>query len=187
MMSHDVSAPAPGGPFAKILRYISQKLFYGSCLFLFALVVAVSYEVVARGIFGYPTVWSFDVSCYLMLFLIFLGVAYVLQLNRFVRIDFLYDSLSKKNRRVIDAIEPLLSLIWISVLTWQSGKLAFRSLRQGWGSGTELGVPVGYIQIFIVIGLFLLFLQVLLRIRANMKALMNRNGDAHPSGKGSEN
>ena len=70
-------AIVPGGPRAKTLRDISQKLFYGSCFCQFALVFTVSYEVVSRGIFGIPTMWSFDISSYLMLLIIFLGVAYV--------------------------------------------------------------------------------------------------------------
>ena len=184
MKSHTTHvAIVPGGPLAKTLRDISQKLFYGSCFCQFALVFTVSYEVVSRGIFGVPTMWSFDVSSYLMLLIIFLGVAYVFQINRYVRIDFLYDFLPIKGRRVIDFIEPLLSLVWIGILTWQSGKFAFRSLREGTGSGTELELPVGYIQIFIFIGAVLLLLQVLLFIWTNIDALMKKNGSLNTSEK----
>lgn len=176
MKSHTTHvAIVPGGGLANALRYISQKLFYGSCFCQFALVFAVSYEVVSRGIFGSPTMWSFDVSSYLMLLIIFLGAAYVFQINRYVRIDFLYNFLPIKGRRVIDVIEPLLSLTWIGILTWQSGKFAFRSLREGIGSGTELELPVGYIQIVIFIGAVLLLLQVLLFLWATIKALMKKD------------
>lgn len=184
MESHTTHAAiVSGGPLTKTLRYISQKLFYGSCFCQFALVFTVSYEVVSRGIFGVPTMWSFDVSSYLMLLIIFLGVAYVFQINRYVRIDFLYDLLPIKGRRVIDVIEPLLSLVWIGILTWQTGKFAFRSLREGIGSGTELELPVGYIQMFMFIGAVLLLLQVLLFLWANIDALMKKNGSLNTSEK----
>ncbi len=178
MIEECESASKPEGLARKVLSTLNQYLFWFSCVCLFALVVAVSFEVVARGVFGHPTIWSFDVSCYLMLFIIFLGAPYVLQINRFVRIGFLYAALSRKKRRVLDVIEPCLSSIWIGVLAWESGRLAFRSLKLGWGSGTELGVPVGYIQIFIVIGASLLFLQVLLTIWINLKALIVGSGEA---------
>lgn len=184
MRSHTTHvAIVPKGALAKTLRYISQKLFYGSCFCQFALVFAVSYEVVSRGAFGSPTMWSFDISSYLMLLIIFLGAAYVFQINRYVRIDFLYDFLPIKGRRVIDVIEPLLSLTWVAILTWQCGKFAFRSLRQGIGSGTELELPVGYIQIFMFIGAALLLLQVLMFLWATIEALMKKEDSSNEAGK----
>jgi C4-dicarboxylate transporter, DctQ subunit len=180
---HTDAATAPGGPLAKTLRYLSKNLFYVSCICQFALVFTVSYEVVSRGIFGIPTMWSFDISSYLMLFIIFLGVAYVFQINRYVKIDFLYDFVSPKGRRFIDIIDPVLSLIWIGILTWQTWKFAFRSLREGIGSGTELELPVGYIQIFMFIGAVFLLLQIILFIWTNMSALMKSDGKAKKSRK----
>lgn len=184
MKAHGSHEPViPKGPLAGILRKINEKLFYVSCFCQFALVFAVSYEVVSRGIFGSPTMWSFDVSSCLMLFIIFLGVAYVYQINRYVKIDFLYDFFRPKGRRVIDIIEPLLSLVWIGILTWQTGKFAFDSLRDGTRSGTEMDFPVGYVQIFMFIGAALLLLQILLFLWANIAASVTENGRPNTAGK----
>lgn len=173
----------PKGPLAAMLRKINSKLFYVSCFCQFALVFAVSYEVVSRGIFSSPTMWSFDVSGCLMLFIIFLGVAYVYQINRYVKIDFLYDFLRPKGRRIIDIVEPLLSMVWIGILTWQTGKFAFDSLRDGTRSGTEMDFPVGYIQIVMFIGAVLLLLQILLFLWANIAAAVTGDDSPDPAGK----
>jgi TRAP-type C4-dicarboxylate transport system permease small subunit len=118
-----------------------------------------------------------------MLFIIFLGVAYVYQIHRYVQIDFLYDFLRPGGRRVIDVVEPLLSLIWIGILTWQTGKFAFSSLSDGTRSGTEMDFPVGYVQIFMFIGAALLFLQVLIFLWVNIKASVMRSDGADAAGR----
>jgi len=184
MNAHGSHEPVvPKGPLAGVLRQVNQKLFYVSCFCQFVLIFSVSYEVVSRGIFSSPTMWSFDVSSCLMLFIIFLGVSYVYQIHRYVKIDFLYDFLRPRGRRFIDILEPLLSLVWIGILTWQTGKFAFDSLRDGTRSGTEMDFPVGYVQIFMFIGAVLLLLQILVFLWANIRTSMTGGESADPAGR----
>jgi TRAP-type C4-dicarboxylate transport system permease small subunit len=150
---------------------ISQKLFQAGYVFLLALVAIITFEVIARRILGAPTSWSFDISTYLMMLIIFLPVGYVTQIRRHISVSFLYDHVSPRARSIFDLIAPVLALGWGCVLTWQTGKLAYTSLKFGWTSGTQFDIPIGFLQIFGPIGGFFLCWEWARIIIHNVKML----------------
>jgi TRAP-type mannitol/chloroaromatic compound transport system permease small subunit len=72
------------------------------------LVLAVSYEVVARYAFDSPTIWSFDVTYMLYGTIFMLGAAYALHKGAHIRTDFFFEKWSIRTRGVIDSIAYLL-------------------------------------------------------------------------------
>ena len=67
------------------------------------LVLAVSYEVIARYFFHAPTIWSFDVTYMLYGTIFMLGAAYALHKGAHIRTDFFYDKWSVKTKGIIDS------------------------------------------------------------------------------------
>src|ERR1043166_3160788 len=68
------------------------------------LVLAVSYEVIARYLFDAPTIWSFDVTYMLYGTLFMLGAAYALHKGAHIRTDFFYEKWSDKTKGMVDSI-----------------------------------------------------------------------------------
>ena len=68
------------------------------------LVLAVSYEVIARYAFDAPTIWSFDVTYMLYGTIFMLGAAYALHKGAHIRTDFFYEKWSAKTRGTVDSI-----------------------------------------------------------------------------------
>ena len=68
------------------------------------LVLAVSYEVIARYAFESPTIWSFDVTYMLYGTIFMLGAAYALHKGAHIRTDFFFEKWSIRTRGVIDSI-----------------------------------------------------------------------------------
>ncbi len=68
------------------------------------LVLAVSYEVVARYAFDAPTIWSFDVTYMLYGTIFMLGAAYALHKGAHIRTDFFYDKWTPKTKGMVDSI-----------------------------------------------------------------------------------
>ena len=68
------------------------------------LVLAVSYEVIARYAFNAPTVWSYDVSYMLYGTIFMLGSAYALHKGAHIRTDFFYEKWSVKTKGMVDSI-----------------------------------------------------------------------------------
>jgi len=68
------------------------------------LVLAVSYEVIARYAFSAPTIWSFDVTYMLYATIFMLGAAYALHKGAHVRTDFLFENWSIRTQGTIDSV-----------------------------------------------------------------------------------
>jgi TRAP-type mannitol/chloroaromatic compound transport system permease small subunit len=68
------------------------------------LVLAVTYEVIARYFFNAPTIWSFDVTFMLYGTLFMLGAAYALHKGAHIRTDFFWEKWSVKTKGIIDSV-----------------------------------------------------------------------------------
>ena len=68
------------------------------------LVLAVSYEVMARYLFNAPTIWSFDVTYMLYGTIFMLGSAYALHKGAHIRTDFFFEKWSIRTRGMVDSI-----------------------------------------------------------------------------------
>jgi len=71
------------------------------------LVLAVSYEVIARYFFHAPTIWVFDVTYMLYSAIFMLGAAYALHLGAHIRTDFFFETWSTRTKGLIDSIAYL--------------------------------------------------------------------------------
>lgn len=68
------------------------------------LVLAVSYEVIARYVFNAPTIWVFDVTYMLYGTIFMLGAAYALHKGAHIRTDFFFEGWSTRTRGTIDSV-----------------------------------------------------------------------------------
>jgi TRAP-type mannitol/chloroaromatic compound transport system permease small subunit len=94
------------------------------------LVVAVSYEVIARYFFNAPTIWSFDVTFMLYGTLFMLGAAYALHKGAHIRTDFFFERWSVKTKGIIDSIAYIVfffpSFFVFFFVSWNEGWYAFQ-------------------------------------------------------------
>ena len=93
------------------------------------LVLAVSYEVIARYAFHAPTIWSYDVSYMLYGTIFMLGAAYALHKGAHIRTDFFFEKWSVRTQGTIDSIAYVVfffpSLVMFLVVSWDEGWYAF--------------------------------------------------------------
>jgi TRAP-type mannitol/chloroaromatic compound transport system permease small subunit len=68
------------------------------------LVLAVSYEVIARYAFSAPTTWAFDITYMLYATIFMLGAAYALHKGAHVRTDFFFEKWSIRTQGTIDSV-----------------------------------------------------------------------------------
>lgn len=73
------------------------------CWLIVPLVVALTYEVIARYVFHAPTIWAYDVAYMLYGSHFMLGAAYTLYKGGHIRTDIFYQNWSVRTRGVVDA------------------------------------------------------------------------------------
>jgi TRAP-type mannitol/chloroaromatic compound transport system permease small subunit len=93
------------------------------------LVLAVSYEVIARYFFNAPTIWVFDVTYMLYGTIFMLGAAYALHKGAHIRTDFFFEHWSIRTRGLIDTIAYIVfffpSLLLFLIVSGGEGWYAF--------------------------------------------------------------
>src|SRR3954467_6317036 len=93
------------------------------------LVLAVAYEVIARYVFGAPTIWSFDVTYMLYGTIFMLGAAYALHKGAHIRTDFFYEKWSDRTRGAVDSISYIVfffpSIVMLGLVSWNEAWYAY--------------------------------------------------------------
>ena len=87
------------------------------CWITMPLMLAMTYEVLARKLFLAPTMWAYDMSRFFYGALFMLGAGYALSKGVHIRADFLYRNLKVKTQGLID--------FWLYLLFYFPGLLAF--------------------------------------------------------------
>lgn len=139
------------------------NLWLGVCSGLAAALIMLltCFEVVMRYFLNRPTLWSVEISEYLLVACAYLGLAYTLEHGGHVRVELIIDRLQPGARRVLNIIAYTLAVIFAAVLTWQTLAQALTSLARGAKSSTPMAIPLFPVQILIPIGTFSLCLQAL--------------------------
>ena len=114
--------------FLKLIDAISEILASAGRIVIFTLIIAMLYEVVARYVFGAPTLWAFDISYMLNGSIFLLGAAYALRSDVHVRIDFLSQRLPMRFQQLLNGLVFLLIMTPIfAIFAFIAGEKAFKA------------------------------------------------------------
>lgn len=127
--------------------------------FIPALILFETYEVLARYLFGRPTIWINELSAMLFGACILIGGGFTLYYEGHANMDIVYGLFSKRARAIIDLITFFLFLSFIGVLFWKGWEMAWRSLISLEHDSTEWGPPIYYFKLTLPLGALLLLLQ----------------------------
>jgi TRAP-type mannitol/chloroaromatic compound transport system permease small subunit len=120
------------------------------------------FEVIMRYGFNRPTIWVHDTSQFLFGAAYMLGAGYTLLLRGHVNMDMLYVRFSKRGKALADAATGVLVLVFLSVLVWQGGRMAWESVIFNEHLAQSVFEPPLYpIKIVFFLGCVLLLLQAL--------------------------
>jgi TRAP-type C4-dicarboxylate transport system permease small subunit len=131
---------------------------------------SVCLEVVLRYFFNRPQVWVMETAEYSLLFITFLGAAWVLRNEGHVKVDLVINQLKPKAQTTINIFTSIVSAAVCLVLTWYTGQLAFDHLQRGVLSERMVNLPKGVLLAVIPVGSFLLFVQFLRRTYSYLKS-----------------
>lgn len=151
------------------LCFAVEKLVAGGCaiacaLALTVMAVGIVAEIVARSVFDYSFLSVDEVSGYLLVAVIFLGLAVAVHDNALFRVEILTERLSASKAQALDWLLSLVFIGFLLVLDYQCFQLAMDSLSGSYTAPTLLGTPLYIPQLLMPIGLtataFIFFLKV---------------------------
>ena len=177
----------------RVVNWLSNLGYLVSCFGVVALIFSVAYEVLMRYVFNSPTVWSFEISGYLYLVLVLLGVSHVHRIDKHINIEFIGTRLSMKAAAWNRLFGSILGLFFCALVVWQGGEYAIAGFH--YRSASILAAPLFPTMVTIPIGFFFWGLQYLVKIGEAIQTLRGSkmkpdpgdslvNTAAHPGEKG---
>ncbi len=135
-----------------------------------------TYEVVARFAFDLPTFWAYELAYMITGAHFMLGIAYVLKMDRHIRIDFLYTRFSPRQRALVDFITYAAFLLPVAAwMTWRLGAVAAEAFRVGEVSGESAWNPLVWpVQSVVAFGFGLFTLQIVAEIMRTFRIVSGR-------------
>ncbi|NEU32127.1 TRAP transporter small permease [bacterium LRH843] len=129
-------------------------------LMMFMVVV----EVISREIFGYSFQVVHELTGYLLVGIVFVGVTYSFENGSFVKIDMLYSRFSPKWKKSMDKLFIILLIIYTSILTYYIIILNLNSFYLKSSSTSILRTPLYLPQFLMSFGMivFILYLLIVL-------------------------
>jgi TRAP-type C4-dicarboxylate transport system permease small subunit len=111
--------PDPEFALTRFTRRVNRVFLAFAGLLAAAILLALSYDLVARNVFDAPTLWALDISRFLLLFLFFFALAPALESGAHVSVDILEHYLGPRARRLLRIVARLLVLLFGVFLMWQ--------------------------------------------------------------------
>lgn len=138
---------------------------------LVALALMIFYEVIARYVFRNPSVYTVELSEYMMIFITFMSAGWVLQQKRHIGMTIIVDKLSTKTRSILTIITSSITMAYCSVIIWKSVRTVLIAFKGGYHSASVVNFPLWIAYIFIPVGIGILFLQYISVIYEEIGAL----------------
>jgi TRAP-type C4-dicarboxylate transport system permease small subunit len=141
-------------------KTITIMMIVSAVLVLFD-ALAVTIDVLMRYAFSITNVFLFELTEFSLLWMTFLGAAYIMRNNGHVRVDALISLLSPRHGAIMNVIGSIISLFILMVMTFYTAKLTLHDFQTGFTLSGILRAIKWPIEIIIPIGFFLLFIQLL--------------------------
>jgi len=160
----------------KILTTINYFAALVSAGMIFGLMAYNAYATCARYFFNAPPRGSTEISTYLIPVLVFLALAYNLEVDRHVVVDMVIGRLRMRSQLILKGLTTILIAIFGAALTWKGVELSLDKLHEV--SSSDLEFPLFPFYIFVPIGGLLLLLQSIRNIRIYVLSLTKMNSNS---------
>jgi TRAP-type C4-dicarboxylate transport system permease small subunit len=135
----------------------------GAIMVIF-MMMAISYSVMMRYLFNRPIAWIVEISSYLMLYITFLGTAWLLRRDGHVEIDLFTSHLKPKQRAVLKSVTSVGGAVVGFILAWKGALITVDYFKRGVMAMDILNTPQYLLMAIIPVGGFLLMIEFILRI-----------------------
>ena len=122
------------------------------------------YEVSAREIFGKPTIWTNELTSYLLVWFGMLSILYAQDKDAHVSVDLVYSKIKAPVRRVLDFFNLFMTFIFAVFVCVYGYKYWWLGYSRGWRHFGMLDIPMSYTRIAMPIAGALLALIVAIKI-----------------------
>ena len=146
-------------PLENFFDRILNILMAIACIILSLVTLSVCLEVILRYFFNRPPVWVIELSEYALLYITFLGAAWVLKSNDHVSVDLFFAMMDGRKRTICTLIGFIICLLVSTVFIVYGARVTWDHFSKGIYNPTILEVPKAAIIMIIPLGGLTLFIE----------------------------
>ena len=147
-----------------LCKYIEKTIEVLSIIGIILIMMFTAYEVSLREIFGKPTIWTNEITSYMLVWFGMFSILYAYIKKAHVSVDLVYRKFNVGFQKILDLINEILTFIFAIFVLIYGFKYWWLGYSRGWRHFGMLDVPMSYTRIAMPIIGFLLALFVLLSI-----------------------
>lgn len=147
--------------FDKVLDRVETALAILAGLLLLFVTLSISISIALRVLKMNAPLWSVQFNEYSLLWITFLGSAWLLRRNRHVSLDIVSCRLQTRGQERLKVIHAVMGLLVCGSLTWISGMVSWDHFQRNIMDVRAVDVPKYLILAVMAVGFFLLTLEFL--------------------------
>ena len=146
----------------------------------------ITIEIAGRYVFGFSLLVVDEWSGYLLVMVIFLGLAYTMRVKGFMQMEFLIRQLGPRKRNLLTVFLIFGALIYSILIEYRLVLIAWSSYSSNYVSVSIAQTPLCIPQAFMPIGMMLLILELLREGFQSLYAVITDNAYCPQRSKGSK-
>jgi TRAP-type C4-dicarboxylate transport system permease small subunit len=149
----------------RLLDASEKVLTYVALLSIFLMMLLTTGDAAGRYLFNRPITGAFEITTnYLMVASIFLAMTCAYRGGANIRVTFLVDRLPRMVRLFVNHLVQIASMLYCALLVYATFKQALRTIATNTAL-SSVPIPQGPAYLLIPVGLFLVFLMMLVDLR----------------------
>jgi TRAP-type C4-dicarboxylate transport system permease small subunit len=157
----------------KTFDRILVALFWGAGGLLMFVTIGTCVDVLLRYSLNRPISWMLEITEYAMLYIPFLGAAFVLKEDGHIRIDLVITFLSERSRGWLNVFTSFVGGMVMLAYTWFGAQVTLDYFKRGVPSLESLKTPMFLILMIIPIGGLLFSIQFFRQMKGYYQKLKN--------------
>ena len=133
----------------------NDLLAFFAVILLTFIMISVTYEIIIRQFLNLTILWMFEIKEYALIYITFLGAAWLLRREGHVKMDLLLNYLKPRTQEIFNIITSVVGAIICVVLVWYGIRVTWSSFQTGYYMPTILEAPRWPIVGIIPVGSFL--------------------------------
>jgi TRAP-type C4-dicarboxylate transport system permease small subunit len=150
--------------FAKSIKVINQWMASLSVIIVFIMMVSITADVTLRYFANAPIVGVVELNRTLLVVVVFFTLGFAQVRKQHINVEMVLHMMSPRRKVVVEAIEALLALVIVGMITYGAVTEAYFSTVEGEHEVGLLNYPVWPSRIAMALGLFMLCMQYVVDI-----------------------
>ena len=155
----------------RVLKRLETVLVVVAGLLLLFITFSICTSIALRTLNMNVPLWSVQFNEYSLLWITFLGGAWLLRRGRHVSLDILSRRLKNRALGILNSIHAILGSLVCGALTWICGVVVWDHFQRGVIDVRAVDVPKHWILVIVFVGFLLLFLEFMCKMLQEIRWL----------------